>query len=192
LVATPLSATQIRLTWEDKATNEAAYEVERGLDSAGPFTPIATLAAGSVAFTDGNLVMSTTYYYRVRAVNALGPSAYATAQATTLTATAMTVQSVSLTIVKTISGFSATATVKIVNGAGTPVGTANVTGDFSKNGVRYSTRSAVTDSTGTAKPAALATPAASGSIIRFCVTSVTKSGYAYVPSAADCAQKTTW
>lgn len=193
LLATGLSATQIRLTWDDKATNETGYEVERGLASDGPFTRIAVLSAGSTMYTDSGLALSTTYHYRVRAVNAVGNSDYATAQATTPTAIVMTVQSVSIAVLKTSSGFKATATVKIVDAAGAPISAATVTGDFTKNGVRYNTRSSVTDSTGVAKPAAsTAITATKGSIIQFCVTNITKTGYAYVPGAAVCAQRTTW
>ena len=83
LVATTQSATAIAIVWVDNATNETGYHVEQQT-SGGAFTEIAQLAAGITAYTSINLTASTTYGYRVRAVNAGGFSSYSnTATATT-------------------------------------------------------------------------------------------------------------
>jgi endo-1,4-beta-xylanase len=85
LTATSFSSSQINLAWTDNAGNETAFKVERATASAGPWTEIAgTLAANTSTYSATSLSASTTYYFRVRASNATGDSAYtATASATT-------------------------------------------------------------------------------------------------------------
>src|SRR5262249_48936706 len=83
LAVTGLSASQITLSWVDNADNESGYQVERAVDSVN-FTPIATLGANITTYSDTGLAAATTYSYRVRAFNSVGPSAYSnTATATT-------------------------------------------------------------------------------------------------------------
>ncbi len=105
LAAAAASASQINLSWTDNSTNETGFKVERASAAAGPFTQIATTTAAS--FSDSGLSEATTYYYRVRATNAAGDSAYSnTASATTrvtlpaapsaLTAAAASASSISL------------------------------------------------------------------------------------------------
>jgi len=84
--ATGVSASQIKLAWQDVA-NETLYKLERSPDGATNWTQIATPAAGSTSYTDSNLAPTTKYFYRLRASNSAGDSAYtavvnATTQAT--------------------------------------------------------------------------------------------------------------
>ena len=82
LVAKVVSATQVDLHWTDNATNESGYQVERSTDGT-TFTLLASPNANTTAYTDAAVATGTTYTYRVRAVNAAGPSAYSgTASAT--------------------------------------------------------------------------------------------------------------
>ncbi len=67
---------QLRLAWTDNSSAEVGFKVERGAAAAGPFTQIATTAAGVATYTDTGLAATTTYYYRVRSYNANGNSAY--------------------------------------------------------------------------------------------------------------------
>ncbi len=91
LVASTISATQINLTWTDIATNEASYKVERSTTSGSGFAEIASLAANSTSHSDTSAAAATTYYYRVRAQNVNGYSAYTPeASATTLGTTSRT------------------------------------------------------------------------------------------------------
>lgn len=84
LAATANSSSQITLTWVDNANNEDGFTLERSTDGSS-FTPIATVAANATGGVDTALAAATTYYYRVRAFNGVGPSAYSnTASATTL------------------------------------------------------------------------------------------------------------
>ncbi|MGV8847270.1 multicopper oxidase domain-containing protein [Tessaracoccus sp.] len=79
LTATLQSGPRVRLTWRDNATNETGFVVERSTDAGATFTTIATPGVnrntGTVTWTDTTTVTGTTYAYRVRAVNAAGPSA---------------------------------------------------------------------------------------------------------------------
>jgi hypothetical protein len=75
LVATALTYNSIRTNWTDTAGDETGFELERSQDSIN-WTRVATPGANVVTYTDSSLVGSTTYYYRVRAVNAAGGSAY--------------------------------------------------------------------------------------------------------------------
>ena len=74
LAATGLTATfnsgtnKVDLKWNDIATDEAGYYVERKTGINGTYASITTLPANSTTFSDGiNLVSGTTYYYRVDA-----------------------------------------------------------------------------------------------------------------------------
>lgn len=80
LVALAMTATRIDLTWDDNASNEDFFIVERcaGLcDENGAFTEIETgLAPNAEAYSDVTLSAGLTYSYRVRALNAGGVSPY--------------------------------------------------------------------------------------------------------------------
>jgi subtilisin family serine protease len=100
LAASAVSPAQIDLSWRDNnLANASGYEVERSPDGLTGWTALTITAQGAVAFSDSSgLSEGTTYYYRVRAVNATlsTASGYAAAQATTpllapatLTATAV-------------------------------------------------------------------------------------------------------
>jgi GlcNAc-PI de-N-acetylase/Fibronectin type III domain len=92
LVASTVSGTRVDLSWADRSSNETGFIVERAVDAggvAGPYTVLLTTAANVVTYSNTDLVSSTRYWYRVRATNAVGPSAYTNeASATTLAANA--------------------------------------------------------------------------------------------------------
>jgi hypothetical protein len=84
LSATAVSSSQINLTWTDNSSNETGFMVERSLDGT-TFTQIATLGANTTSYNSTSLNAGTTYYFRVRATNGGGNSAYSNiASATTL------------------------------------------------------------------------------------------------------------
>jgi hypothetical protein len=78
LTATAASSTAVSLNWRDASGNETGFQIERTLTSGTGFTLITTTAANAVSYIDVNRTANTTYYYRVRAVNASGSSSYTT------------------------------------------------------------------------------------------------------------------
>ncbi|NBO64447.1 MAG: hypothetical protein EBU88_06310, partial [Acidobacteria bacterium] len=110
LTATAASSTQINLTWSDNSTNETGFRIQRRTGIDGTWSDIATTASDVTSYSDSSLTPATTYYYTVRATNAVGDSVLSNeATATTtdgsttplappadLTVTAMTVTSTRL------------------------------------------------------------------------------------------------
>ena len=75
----------VKLTWQDVAYNETAYEVYRSNSAAGPFSLINSPDANSVTYTDNTVSGGTTYYYQLRAINSHGNSAYTSVLSATTT-----------------------------------------------------------------------------------------------------------
>src|SRR5207237_4803410 len=77
LAASAVSSSQINLTWTDNANNETGFILERSTDNfVANVTQIATPAQNATSYSDTTgLLASTQYYYRIRATNAVGPSA---------------------------------------------------------------------------------------------------------------------
>ncbi len=83
LVATPLSRTEIRLTWNENAANEDGIEVWRS--TGGPFALHAGLGPNQTSYLDQGLAPATLYIYQMLATNAGGNSPFSNqAGATTL------------------------------------------------------------------------------------------------------------
>lgn len=84
LSAKALSFDSVELNWADNSNNESGFELERSPDG-NSWSPLTNVSANINTFTDTGLVAMTTYYYRVRAINATGASSYSnTADVTTL------------------------------------------------------------------------------------------------------------
>jgi len=83
LTATAISSVQIDLAWTDNSTDEDGFRIERSEDGT-TFVQIATVATDVTTYSDAGLQPVTTYWYRVRAYNNNGNSAYSNvASATT-------------------------------------------------------------------------------------------------------------
>ncbi len=75
LAATAASKSQINLSWTDNAANETGFKIERSADNV-TFTQIGTTGANATSYADTGRAANTLYYYRVRAYNTAGNSAY--------------------------------------------------------------------------------------------------------------------
>ncbi|HVG20246.1 MAG TPA: IPT/TIG domain-containing protein [Blastocatellia bacterium] len=75
LTAIAISDSQINLSWSDGATTEAGFKIERSSDGL-TFTEINTVGPNTTTYSDTGLRSNRTYYYRVRAFNSGGNSAY--------------------------------------------------------------------------------------------------------------------
>ena len=66
----------VGLGWNDNSNNETGFKIERKIGSGGTWVLYATLGANVGGFTDYSVSLGNTYYYRVYAYNATGPSPY--------------------------------------------------------------------------------------------------------------------
>ncbi|MBA3482733.1 MAG: fibronectin type III domain-containing protein, partial [Pirellulales bacterium] len=99
-LAATAATREVSLTWQDNATNETGFVIERKI-GAGSYSTLTTVGADVTSYTNTGLSDGTTYTYRVLAQNAAGSSGYSNeASATTPTAPA---------IPATPTGLSATA-----------------------------------------------------------------------------------
>jgi subtilisin family serine protease len=69
LTATPVSASEIDLTWIDNSPNETGFKIERSPNGASGWAQIATVGANMTSYVDIGLTCGTTYSYQVRANN---------------------------------------------------------------------------------------------------------------------------
>ena len=89
LTATAASTSQIDLAWTDNADNEDGFKIERSPDGVNGWAQIATVGANVTTYFDNGLTPGTPYYYRVRANNAGGDSAYSNTTSATALAPAL-------------------------------------------------------------------------------------------------------
>jgi hypothetical protein len=75
LTANAVACDQIDLGWTDNSDNETSFKIERSTDGVN-FSQIDTVGANVTAYSDTTVAESTTYWYRVRASNGDGDSAY--------------------------------------------------------------------------------------------------------------------
>jgi fibronectin type 3 domain-containing protein/predicted esterase len=68
--------TSVTLSWQDNATTETNYQVYRSANDNTNYLLLTTLAANSISYKDSGLFANATYYYKVRALNTGGNSAY--------------------------------------------------------------------------------------------------------------------
>jgi len=101
LIASAVSGSQVNLTWIDNSNNEQNFIVERSTDNV-TFKELVRLLNNSTSFQDMSVISNTQYYYRVKAINGFGESAY-TASASAKTPEVLPNQPNNL-IVNTFSG----------------------------------------------------------------------------------------
>jgi len=86
LSASALSMTRIDLSWTDNSSDETGFKIERKTGLSGTYSENATVGAGVTAYSDTSPSEGNTYYYRVRAYNALNSPYSNEASATTFPA----------------------------------------------------------------------------------------------------------
>ena len=150
LTATAISSSQIDLNWADNVNNESGFDVERSLDGLN-WQQVGMTRENVIAFSDIGLIGNTTYYYRVRAVNAFGASEYSnTTNATTLESPPTSQFNVEVTLDQSIysHGDTVQVTSTVTDEAGAVEGaTVTIIIDFQNISV---TKTDVTDASGTA------------------------------------------
>nr|MBA3640844.1 right-handed parallel beta-helix repeat-containing protein [Acidobacteriota bacterium] len=75
LTAKAVTGTRIDPAWRDNSDGETGFAVERSADGT-TFVQVATVGAGVVNYANTGLKQNRTYYYRVRAFNTAGHSAF--------------------------------------------------------------------------------------------------------------------
>jgi hypothetical protein len=75
LTATAASFSQINLQWTDNSFGEGMFRIDRSVNGT-TWTYYASAKANATSFSDTGLTALTTYYYRVRAENTYGNSAF--------------------------------------------------------------------------------------------------------------------
>jgi YD repeat-containing protein len=76
LTVTTASNSQIDLAWTDNSSDETGFKIERKTGAAGTYSQIVTVGPNVSSYSNTGLSSNTQYYYRVRATNASGDSAY--------------------------------------------------------------------------------------------------------------------
>ncbi len=99
LKATAASGTRVDLSWTDRSNNELGFDLERSSDGVN-FYLADTVGAGDLNYSDLTVQPGHTYFYRVRAYNPGGSSAYAPATSVAIPA---------VTLPKAPSSLTATA-----------------------------------------------------------------------------------
>ena len=90
LAAAAVSSSQINLSWVNSDSTTTSFEIDRSIDGAN-FNKLATVGSSVTSYSDISLPASTTYFYRVLAINSAGTSpASNTASATTKAANSTT------------------------------------------------------------------------------------------------------
>ena len=74
LSATTISSNQIDMTWNDNATDEIGYVVERSLGNNFNFLEVVQLPRDATSYSDRSLEGGPTYFYRIKAINNAGNS----------------------------------------------------------------------------------------------------------------------
>jgi hypothetical protein len=83
LTATAVSTSQINLAWTDNSGNESGFKVEHSSNGTDDWAPLGTTGANVKTYANTGLPANTPFWYRVRAYNTAGDSAYSNAASAT-------------------------------------------------------------------------------------------------------------
>ncbi|OJJ15529.1 hypothetical protein BKI52_37220 [marine bacterium AO1-C] len=76
LTAISETSNRIRLSWQDQSSNETYFIIERAQDTDDNFVSVDSVGTDTTEYIDIDLTAETTYFYRVKATNMDGESAY--------------------------------------------------------------------------------------------------------------------
>ena len=83
-VVVAFATNHVDVTWIDAPFNEDGFDVYRSDTESGTYTKIGTAAKNATTYADNNLADGATYFYKVKATNANGESAYSNVATLTL------------------------------------------------------------------------------------------------------------
>jgi hypothetical protein len=102
-----------RLTWTDNSFNETGFAVEYSDDDT-TWTTLATLAAGTISYSDTTVPVGGTRYYRVHAANAFGVSAASAKASYYAEATESTTKGITAFSLGSVAGTISGTTITVV------------------------------------------------------------------------------
>lgn len=73
---TAISTTSLSIKWTANSTNHTGFTIERKMTVGGTFSEVKTVGAGDTEWIDAGLAVNTSYTYRMRSFNNIGPSGY--------------------------------------------------------------------------------------------------------------------
>lgn len=76
--ATAIAFDKVNLSWKDNSSNETGFEIYRSMSFTEGYTIVAVTPANVTTYMDSGLLPSTTYYYKVQAINKYGNSGLST------------------------------------------------------------------------------------------------------------------
>lgn len=114
LTATAASTSAINLGWADNSNNETGFDIERSSDNIN-WAALATVGSNVQSYSNTGLAASTTYFYRVRAKNGTGNSAYSNVASAKTLATGSTTVTVDLR--DGLNGYAGTQDTYVASGA---------------------------------------------------------------------------
>jgi hypothetical protein len=100
------SSSSVNVLWSDNSTNETVFKIERKTGSGGTYSQITTVGANVTSFANTGLSASTQYFYRVRAANAIGNSAYSNEASVTTGAPTATIPAAPTSLVASATSTS--------------------------------------------------------------------------------------
>ena len=89
LTAAATGCNSVLLNWSDNSGNETSFDLRRSTSQNGTYTTIATLSANTITYTNTGLTKGRKYYYKVRAKNSAGNSAYSNIASATASCTSL-------------------------------------------------------------------------------------------------------
>ena len=125
------TAAQLTVAWDDRATTETGFKVERKTGTAGTYAQVGITAANITTYVDSSLANNTMYCYRARAYNTAGHSVYSNEDCATTSVPDGIAPTITLTA--PANGATVTNTITVAATATDNVGVVGV--QFKVNGV---------------------------------------------------------